>query len=100
MSVIRAIQKLVGGRLRSDRAASAKDDGLVALHSWTGAALIAATVLASAVGTLDANVVKVAVPAIGRDLHAGVSALQVSVQPPRPRGLRRARGMDRRGCAR
>jgi len=54
---------------------SATDDALVALRSRTGAALIASTVLASAVGTLDANVVKVAVPTIGRDLHAGLGAL-------------------------
>jgi EmrB/QacA subfamily drug resistance transporter len=46
------------------------------LRSATGAALIAATVLASMVGFLDANVVNVAVPAIGRDFGAGVAALQ------------------------
>lgn len=46
------------------------------LRSRIGAALIAATVLASMVGFLDANVVNVAVPAIGRDLGAGVVALQ------------------------
>jgi EmrB/QacA subfamily drug resistance transporter len=49
---------------------------LVALRSNTGAALIAATVLASAVTAVDANVIKVAVPAIGRSLDAGVTALQ------------------------
>lgn len=47
-----------------------------ALRSRVGAALIATTVLASMVGFLDANVVTVAVPAIGRDLGAGVVALQ------------------------
>ncbi|MGK5682093.1 MFS transporter [Actinoplanes sp. URMC 104] len=47
-----------------------------ALRSRIGAALIAATVLASMVGFLDANVVTVAVPAIERDLGASVSALQ------------------------
>lgn len=46
------------------------------LRSRTGTALIAATVLASMVGFLDANVVNVAVPAIGRDLGAGVAGLQ------------------------
>ena len=46
------------------------------LRSGAGAALITATVLASMVGFLDANVVNVAVPAIGRDLGASVSALQ------------------------
>jgi EmrB/QacA subfamily drug resistance transporter len=49
---------------------------LVALRSPAGAALIAATVLASMVGFLDANVINVAVPAIGRDLHATVSSIQ------------------------
>jgi EmrB/QacA subfamily drug resistance transporter len=38
--------------------------------------MLAATVLGSAMGFLDATVVNVALPAIGRDLHAGVSALQ------------------------
>jgi len=47
-----------------------------ALRSQTGAALIALTVLASMCGFVDASVVNVAVPAIGADLHAGVSALQ------------------------
>jgi hypothetical protein len=49
---------------------------LVALRSDTGVALIAATAIASLVGFLDASVVNVAVPAIGRDLSASVSALQ------------------------
>jgi EmrB/QacA subfamily drug resistance transporter len=52
---------------------------LVALRSASGTALIAATVLASMVGFVDASVINVAVPAIGRDLHAGVSALQWSL---------------------
>ncbi|MFF5288662.1 DHA2 family efflux MFS transporter permease subunit [Paractinoplanes globisporus] len=46
------------------------------LRSQVGVALIAATVLASMVGFLDANVVNVAVPAIGKDLGAGVAGLQ------------------------
>jgi len=41
---------------------------LVALRSPTGVAVGTATTFASAVATLDANAVKVAVPAIGRDL--------------------------------
>ena len=48
----------------------------VSLRSRTGAALITATVLASATTSVDANVVKVAVPAIGKSLGAGVAALQ------------------------
>jgi MFS family permease len=46
------------------------------LRSTQGTALLAAAVLASAVATLDANAVKLAVPAIGRDLHAGVDTMQ------------------------
>jgi MFS family permease len=49
---------------------------LLVLRSRAGAALIAATVLASASGTLDASAPQVAVPAIGRSLHAGVAGLQ------------------------
>jgi EmrB/QacA subfamily drug resistance transporter len=48
----------------------------LALRSRTGVALVAATVLASTVGFLDAYVVNVAVPAIGHDLHATVAQLQ------------------------
>jgi hypothetical protein len=49
---------------------------LVALRSPSGVRVGAATTLASAVATLDANAVKVAVPAIGRDPGARISALQ------------------------
>lgn len=76
MTVIGQRQTLAVRQARPAQAASADDEALVALRSRTGAALIAATVLASAVGTLDANVVKVAVPTIGRDLHASLGALQ------------------------
>jgi MFS family permease len=46
------------------------------LRTRAGAVLIGATVLASAVASVDANVVKVAIPAIGHGLHASVGALQ------------------------
>ncbi len=49
---------------------------LVVLRSRTGAALIAATVLASASCSLDASASQVAIPAIGRSLHAGVAGVQ------------------------
>ncbi len=55
---------------------STPEPNLVALRSRTGTALIAATVLASAAGSLDATASQVAVPAIGRSLHAGVAGLQ------------------------
>jgi EmrB/QacA subfamily drug resistance transporter len=49
---------------------------LVALRSPSGIAVIAATALASMVGFLNAYVVNVAVPAIGREFGASVAALQ------------------------
>ena len=49
---------------------------VVGLRTRAGAVLIGATVLASAVASVDANVVKVAIPAIGHSLHASVGALQ------------------------
>ncbi|MEV4350909.1 DHA2 family efflux MFS transporter permease subunit [Actinoplanes sp. NPDC049596] len=49
---------------------------MIALRSPVGRALIAATVLASAVGFIDAYMINVAIPAIGRDLQASVSELQ------------------------
>src|SRR5919199_2951381 len=51
----------------------------VRLRSGAGAALVLATVLASMAGFLDANVVNVAVPAIGRELGASLVALQWSL---------------------
>jgi EmrB/QacA subfamily drug resistance transporter len=49
---------------------------LLTLRSRRGVALVAATVLASGVGSYDAYVVNVAVPAIGRELHGSVAAVQ------------------------
>ncbi|MGY1670492.1 MFS transporter [Geodermatophilus sp. SYSU D00710] len=57
-------------------AAGPPHGGLVALRSGPGAALVAATVLASMVAFLDAAVVNVAVPAIEADLRASVSGVQ------------------------
>jgi EmrB/QacA subfamily drug resistance transporter len=51
----------------------------VPLRSARGVALIAATVLASMAGFLDASVVNVAVPAIARDLGTSLVALQWTV---------------------
>ncbi|WP_432936341.1 MFS transporter [Kribbella sp. CA-253562] len=56
--------------------APAGPGALPALRSGTGFALVAATVLASMVGFLDAYMVNVAVPAIGAGLRAGVSQVQ------------------------
>jgi len=51
----------------------------LALASRQGRALLAATVAGSAVAFLDASVVTVALPAIGRDLDAGLAVLQWTV---------------------
>ncbi len=58
--------------MQEDRSAA----GAIPFASRTGRWLLTATVLGSAMGFLDATVVNVALPAIGRDLGAGVSALQ------------------------
>ncbi|WP_371402156.1 MFS transporter [Kribbella sp. NBC_00662] len=50
--------------------------GLVALRGRAGTLLVTATVLASTVGFIDAYMINVAIPAIGRDLEIGVSELQ------------------------
>ncbi len=60
----------------ADYAATAKPSPLGALRSAAGAALIAATVLASLIGFPGAYVINVAVPAIGRRLGASVTTLQ------------------------
>jgi EmrB/QacA subfamily drug resistance transporter len=51
------------------------DEGL-ALRSATGRVALVATVAASAMASLDATVVNVALPHIGKDFHASVSSLQ------------------------
>jgi hypothetical protein len=61
-------------------ARKASDSSLIiALRSAAGATLIAATVSASIVASLDANVIKVAVPAIGRSLDVSVTELPWTV---------------------
>lgn len=61
---------------RPRAARGAQDEHEIALRSVAGAFVVAATALASAIGFLDATVVNVAVPAIGKELHADVSSLQ------------------------
>ena len=56
---------MTANSLSSAHADPAQGD-LFALRSATGVALVAATVLASMVGFLDAFMINVAVPAIGR----------------------------------
>ncbi|HWE58023.1 MAG TPA: MFS transporter [Acidimicrobiales bacterium] len=54
---------------------TAADDGLK-VATARGRWVIAAAVLGSGIATLDATVVGIALPAIGRDYHTGVAALQ------------------------
>src|ERR687890_1507480 len=56
-------------------ATAAPSEGLT-LHSSKGRLALAATVSASAMASLDATVVNVALPRIARDLDANVSGLQ------------------------
>jgi EmrB/QacA subfamily drug resistance transporter len=65
--------------LFADTLPTTESSALAPLRSATGTTLLAGTVLASAVAVLDANAIRVAVPAIGRDLNAGVASLQWTV---------------------
>ena len=56
-------------------AAAGGGDGLV-LASPRGRWVLLATVLGSAIASIDATVVGIALPAIGRDFHVGLAALQ------------------------
>src|SRR5882757_8068825 len=56
-------------------ALSPGDPGL-RLSTARGRWVVAATVLGSGMAALDATVVGIALPAIGRDFHAGVASLQ------------------------
>jgi EmrB/QacA subfamily drug resistance transporter len=62
--------------LRQRAAMIAVDPDGLALHSTTGRIALTATIAASAMASLDATVVNVALPHIGDDLHAHVSSLQ------------------------
>lgn len=57
---------------------AAGEPGLV-LKSTRGRGALAATILGSGVASIDGTVVNVALPRIGRDLHAGLLALQWTV---------------------
>ena len=68
------------GRDRADRAMSAPaapgTAGGLVLASARGRWVVLATVLGSAVASIDATVVGIALPAIGRDFQVGLAALQ------------------------
>ncbi|WP_240971506.1 MFS transporter [Microbispora hainanensis] len=53
--------------------------GNIRLRSAPGRWVLVTTVLGSGMATLDGTVVNVALPALGRDLHAGMSGLQWTV---------------------
>ncbi|MBD3146660.1 MFS transporter [Microbispora camponoti] len=53
--------------------------GNIRLRSAPGRWVLLTTVLGSGMATLDGTVVNVALPALGRDLHAGMSGLQWTV---------------------
>src|SRR5690348_1780424 len=52
---------------------------MLRLQSATGRLVLLATVLGSGMGQLDATIVTVALPRIGRNLGAGLTALQWTV---------------------
>jgi EmrB/QacA subfamily drug resistance transporter len=54
----------------------AAEGGMLSYASTRGKWVVAATVLGSGMAALDATVVGIALPRIGRDFHTGVSALQ------------------------
>ena len=71
--------ELVAGETAAVMTGGSEDerrDGSGSLHSTQGRVALVATVAASAMASLDATVVNVALPHIGEDLDAGVSALQ------------------------
>lgn len=51
----------------------------LALRSTQGRGVLAATILGSGIASLDGTVVNVALPRIGTDLHAGLTALQWTI---------------------
>ena len=51
----------------------------VRLHTPRGRGVLLATVLGSGMAFLDTTVVNVALPVIGRELHAGMSGLQWTI---------------------
>src|SRR5690349_15750854 len=75
MSAVGASRSQAAEPTEVDRALF-ESESLIALRSAAGVALIATTVVASLIGFIDAGVINVAVPALGRHLHASVASLQ------------------------
>ncbi|NUR82491.1 MAG: MFS transporter, partial [Nonomuraea sp.] len=55
------------------------DNGHIALKSARGRWILLATVLGSGLAMLDSTVVNVALPFLGKDLHAGMAGLQWTI---------------------
>jgi EmrB/QacA subfamily drug resistance transporter len=60
----------------SQRAVTATDPPGLSISTARGRWVVAVTVLGSGIAALDATVVNIALPTIGREFHTGVSALQ------------------------
>lgn len=67
------------GRSFGWRMMTCMTSGHIRLRSATGRWVLLTTVLGSSLATLDGTVVNVALPALGRDLDAGMSGLQWTV---------------------
>jgi MFS family permease len=65
----------MGGQVSRDMTAPADSPGL-SFTSVPGRWVLAVTVLGAGIASLDATVVNIALPTIGRDFHAGIAALQ------------------------
>src|SRR6266568_4281545 len=62
-----------------DRSAGTAGNQPVRMGTPTARWVIAATVLGSGIAFLDSTVVNVALPAIGRSFHAGITGLQWTI---------------------
>jgi EmrB/QacA subfamily drug resistance transporter len=65
----------MGGQVRRDMITPAGSPGL-SFSSVPGRWVLAVTVLGAGIASLDATVVNIALPTIGRDFHTGIAALQ------------------------
>jgi EmrB/QacA subfamily drug resistance transporter len=75
-SWIEQLTSLPVGSAPYDPGMSISGEGALALDSRAGRRVLAATVLGSGMASLDATVVNVALPTIGRELDGGIAALQ------------------------
>src|SRR5437764_15309624 len=77
---MQATQHDATNRLRRGSPASATAAmGTLTLADASGKWVVVAAVLGSGIASLDATVVNIALPALGRDLHAGFDGLQWTI---------------------